>query len=130
MSEKKYLYKEASERDWREVEEFFSRKISVLFVRIFLRAIYFSFAIRERRAFLRLAVFFLITPFFAALSIALYAAEREVFASFQFFATTSFSIDLTPSLRIFLVRVLIAFFFSDTRSAFLAFLVIGIVAKL
>lgn len=88
-----------------------------------------SFVIRERRAFFRDAVFFLITPFFTALSIALYAAERFVFASFHFLSATSFSVVFAPSLRDFFTRSFTAFLRSETRSAFFAFLVIGICAE-
>ena len=82
---------------------------------------------RARRAFLREAVFFLMTPRFAALSIALYAAESFSFPrSGAAFSWSVFESVFTALLSAFFRRILKTRFLSDARCAFFADVVIAI----
>ena len=79
------------------------------------------------RDFFRAAVFFLITPRFAALSIALYASGSNPIASFLFFASKSFCTSFIDSRMARRRLSLKTRFFREVRSAFFADEVIGIV---
>lgn len=96
-----------------------------------MKQYYPSFLIAaERRDFLRLAVFFLITPRFAALSSAWYAALSSARASAAFFSEMSFPTALTASCIVRLRRRLNTRFLREARSAFVAELVFAIAWQL
>src|SRR3990167_3220576 len=80
-----------------------------------------------RRDFFREAVFFLITPVFAALSSAWYAVERSAIASFPFPCVERRLIFLVISLSVARFVSLYAFLCTDARSAFFAPLSICII---
>lgn len=79
-----------------------------------------------RRDFLRDAVFFLMMPRLAALSIALYAALSDVFAS----SVPTFLAFFTAPVRVRLRRRLNTRFLSDERCAFFAEVVIAICSRI
>ena len=79
-----------------------------------------------RRDFMREAVFFLIVPCLAALSIALYSSGSDLVASAIFFPTMSLEVVFTASLTDFLCRALKTRRRLFTRFAFLAFFVYAI----
>lgn len=79
------------------------------------------------RDFFRAAVFFFITPRFAALSIAWYAVESIFCASSLLPVTTSLRIFFTSSFIVALRRMLKTCFRFEARSALCAPLVIGII---
>jgi len=86
---------------------------------------YYYLSNLAKRDFLFAALFFLMTPFFAALSIALNAEDSILLAaSLSFF--TVFSIFLITSFIAFLRWSFMAFLRKDWRIAFLADFVIGI----
>lgn len=90
--------------------------------------LYESFLIAiARRDFLRDAVFFVMMPRLAALSIDLYAAESFSFASALFLAATETRTLLTATFMARFRRSLKTFLRADARSTFFADDVIGII---
>ena len=82
------------------------------------------------RDFKRLALFFFITPVFAALSKALKAVLRDSWASPDFFSETSLRKDLTPFLYASFLTVFLALRVALWRGAFFADFVIGMVIRI
>ncbi len=83
--------------------------------------------IRDNCDFFRAAVFDLITPRLAALSIALYAAGRASFADLASFPATKVLIVLTASRIVRRRRSLNTFLRADCRTDFFCALIIGII---
>ena len=84
------------------------------------------FTKRATRAFLRFAVFFLMTPVLAALSIEANARESNAAFAVASAVFAFFSTDLTESFIAFVRRSLTIFLRADPRIAFFADCVIGI----
>ena len=96
------------------------------------RFLYFTddlFNSAASRAFLRAAVFFLITPRFAALSIALYAAESCFICSSRG-APVALRVNAVTSCNFLLFRKLKTCFRTETRAAFFADFVIAMSPEL